>query len=82
MNNYILNKLDVKSHSMEVLYISDDYKSAINYMHEYVEANYDKEHNCVYVKDNNRIFQYKKNLGYIYNNKEISHVFQICFYKD
>ena len=58
MNNYILNKLDVKSHSMEVLYISDDYKSAINYMHEYVEANYDKEHNCVYVKDNNRIFQY------------------------
>lgn len=80
MSNYILSKLEVESHTIEILYMSSDYKDVINYMHEYVEANYNKKENCIYVKDNNRIFQYKKNLGYIYNNKEISHVFQICYY--
>lgn len=82
MNVYILNKLEVKNNVMEVLYLSDDYKSVINFMHDYIQENYDNVDNCIYMKEKNRIFQYKRNIGYVYNDKEIMHILQICEYEN
>jgi len=79
---YVLSKSNVTTNIVLVLFICDSYSAAINFLHDYIENNYNKDTIITYVKDNNRIFQYRKNFGYMYNNKELENVFQICYYSE
>lgn len=82
MTKFILNKLNISKNIITVLLICDDYKSAVNFLHEYIENNYDKKDIVTYVKDNNRIFQFQKSLGYIYDTKNLEYVYQICSFTE
>jgi hypothetical protein len=79
---YVLTKSHLSTNIVTILFISDSYSACINFLHEYIENNFEKNTLVTYVKDSNRIFQYKKSLGYIYNDKELENVFQICFFSD
>lgn len=79
---YVLTKSNVLSHNISIISICDSYHNSLTSLHEYIENNYEKNSIITYIKDNNRIFQYKKNIGYLYNDKQLENVFQICLYTD
>ena len=79
---YVLTRTNILSNTTVILSICDSFHNSLNTLHEYIENNYEKNNIITYVKNNNRIYQYKKNIGYLYNNKELENVFQICLYSD
>lgn len=82
MTVHLITRLKVSDNLNTILFISEEREDVVNFMHNYIEKNYDKNNYISYVKSENRILKYKKNIGYFYNNKELEEVLQICSYEE
>lgn len=75
---YVITKTDVNTHDTEVLFISKNYISCLDYFHKSYRE-YLNEHYVVRNDDESHVSVFKRNLGYIYNDKNL--IYRLSFSK-
>ncbi len=78
-NMKIITALDVGKHTVKIIGICTDETEALDVMHSYIENN-KLDNDRVEVETKFRIKIINKQIGYLYNSKCLTHVYEIIDY--
>ena len=74
--SYVITKTDVNTHDTEVLFISKNYITCLDCFHKSYKE-YLNEYYVVRNDDDSHVSVYKRNLGYLYNDKHLMYRYKM-----